>query len=81
MPCVNSLLAQNIAKHKVHDERVIAKIKTFKIISHRVPTSQEYKPGMDCMLSPYPLSGYILEGKILMSDSLYPLNYVNDLYW
>lgn len=32
-------LTQKIAKHRVHIERVIAKIKTYKLIGHKLQTS------------------------------------------
>jgi hypothetical protein len=32
-------LTQKIAKHRVHVERVIAKVKTYKLLSHKIPTS------------------------------------------
>ena len=38
MPISDTLLTQKIAKHRVHIERVIAKVKTYKILSCRIPT-------------------------------------------
>ena len=40
MPISDTLLTQKIAKHRVlHIERVIAKVKTYKILSCHIPTS------------------------------------------
>ncbi|XP_033726291.1 uncharacterized protein LOC117315957 [Pecten maximus] len=39
MSCAQVIETQKIAKHRVHIERLIAKIKTYKIVSHRVPTA------------------------------------------
>ena len=39
MSASDTYLTPKIAKHRVHVERVIAKVKTYKMLSHRVPTS------------------------------------------
>ena len=39
MSVADSMLTQKIAHHRVHIERVIAKVKTFKMLSNRIPTS------------------------------------------
>lgn len=37
MPAVDVLVTKRIAKHRVHIERVIVKIKKFKIVTDRIP--------------------------------------------
>ena len=39
MSVSDTYLTQKIAKHRVHVERVIANIKTYKILSHTIPAS------------------------------------------
>jgi hypothetical protein len=39
MSAADTYLTQKIAKHRVHVERVIAKVKTYKLLSHKIPTS------------------------------------------
>jgi hypothetical protein len=39
MSSSDTYLTQKIAKHRVHVERVIAKVKTYKLLSHKIPTS------------------------------------------
>lgn len=39
MSASNTALTSKIAKHRVHIERVITKVKTFNILSHRIPTT------------------------------------------
>lgn len=39
MSVADTHLTQKIAKHRVHIERLIAKIKTYKLLSHTIPTS------------------------------------------
>jgi uncharacterized coiled-coil protein SlyX len=39
MTAAETALTQKIAKHRVHIERLICKVKTYKLLSHRVPTS------------------------------------------
>lgn len=39
MSASDTALTQKIARHRVHIERVIAKVKTYQIVSNRIPTS------------------------------------------
>lgn len=39
MPAVDVLVTKRIAKHRVHVERAIAKIKKFKIVSGKIPNT------------------------------------------
>lgn len=39
MSVSDTLLTEKIAKHRVHIERLIAKVKTYKMLSVRIPTS------------------------------------------
>lgn len=39
MSASHTALTSKIAKHRVHIERVLTKLKTFKILSHHIPTS------------------------------------------
>ena len=40
MPAGDVLATKRIAKHRVHVERAIAKIKTFKIVLQKIPNSR-----------------------------------------
>lgn len=52
-----------IAKHRVHIDRLICKVKTFKLLSHCIPTSLfKMVNKIWSMLLPHTLSGYICKG-------------------
>ena len=76
MPAGDVLATKPIAEHTVHVEMAIAKIKTFKIVSQRIPNSRlRYINGIWCVVSVLSnFQPHILNPPIMFGVNLTPFN-------